>query len=94
MAAADEDDWRLSGQEGYLAGAALRWKSWSPRSQEWDHDHCVFCQAKFAQLGVPDELHAGFTTTDDYHWICETCFGDFKERFQWTLATGDPPDKA
>jgi hypothetical protein len=33
----------------------------------------------------PDVLHQGYTTTDDYHWICETCFGDFKHLFEWIV---------
>jgi hypothetical protein len=35
----------------------------------------------------PDVLHEGYATQDDYHWICERCFEDFREQFRWTLAT-------
>jgi hypothetical protein len=34
----------------------------------------------------PEVLHFGYATEDSYHWICEACFNDFKERFGWTLA--------
>ena len=42
-----EKDWRLQGQEEYLQGATLlrtRYKAWS---EDWEHDHCEFCWAKF-----------------------------------------------
>ena len=43
----DDEDWRLRGQEDYLQGATLvlrRYKAWS---EDWEHDHCEFCWAKF-----------------------------------------------
>jgi hypothetical protein len=39
-----------------------------------------------------DVLTEGFTTTAEhpkgaaYYWICETCFGDFRDRFDWRVA--------
>jgi predicted Fe-S protein YdhL (DUF1289 family) len=30
-------------------------------------------------------LHEGYCTQDEYHWICDQCFKDFKERFHWTV---------
>ena len=44
---ADDEDWRLRGQEDYLQGATLvrkRYKAWS---EDWEHDHCEFCWTKF-----------------------------------------------
>jgi hypothetical protein len=44
---ADDEDWRLRGQEDYLQGATLvrkRYKAWS---DDWEHDHCEFCWTKF-----------------------------------------------
>lgn len=41
--------------------------------------------------GHPEILTEGYATTDahprgsDYHWICEGCFEDFKDRFEWTV---------
>jgi len=23
---------------------------------------------------------------DDYHWVCATCFNDFRECFEWSVA--------
>ena len=25
------------------------------------------------------------TADDDYHWVCEQCFADFRDRFNWTV---------
>ena len=51
----------------------------------WDHDHCEFCWETFAQEGTPRSLAEGFATEDGYHWICRSCFDDFRERFGWSL---------
>jgi hypothetical protein len=97
------DDWRLRGQERFLQGAELVWKHYRPWSATWEHDHCVFCFAKFMDPGFsdghqhyvdanPDVLTAGYTTTARHRlgaeaqWICENCFVDFAERFEWTVA--------
>jgi hypothetical protein len=87
--AATEDDWRLQGQEGYLKGVTLHWSRWTIPKPDWDHDHCEFCWAKFMEDDrLPDVIHHGYTTPDRYHWICEQCFEDFKDRFEWRV---DPP---
>ena len=84
---AEETDWRLGSQENYLKGVALvhRRCRRNPRDATWDHDHCEFCWAKFTVEDCPDVLHRGYATTDDYHWICEKCFDDFKDLFKWTV---------
>jgi hypothetical protein len=82
-------DWRLQGQARYLQGAVLRWEAYAPYREDWDHDHCAFCSAKFAEADlIPGALHEGYATLDHYHWICETCFIDFKERFAWRVVEG------
>jgi phage terminase large subunit-like protein len=84
---APKEDWRLQGQEAYLTGATLEWRPYTRYSASWEHDHCEFCWAKFAEPEPPsDALHEGYTTTDRYRWICATCFGDFKDRFHWQVA--------
>ena len=71
----------------------LHWRSYRQRSAERDHDHCEFCWAKFALAALlPDALHAGYTTEDEYRWICEGCFNDFRERFSWQVATPKPAE--
>jgi hypothetical protein len=72
--AREEQDWRLTGQERYLRGAALVWKPYHTRSETWEHDHCSFCWAKFMDPNFsdaarrfieehPDVLTEGYTTT-------------------------------
>lgn len=80
-----DTDWRLNGQENYLAGAVLFYRAWRQSRPNWDHDHCAFCGVKFAAFEGAGILHEGWTTDDEYHWICDTCFRDFRERFDWTV---------
>ena len=49
-----------------------------------DHAHCSFCWAKFSDM--EEDLHVGYITLDREDIICEECYNDFKDRFQWTLA--------
>jgi hypothetical protein len=82
---AEKSDWRLMGQEKYLKGATLCWSTYKKRSEEWDHDHCAFCQEKFMESGTPDTLHQGYATAGEYHWVCKKCFEDFKTSFGWHI---------
>jgi len=82
---AEKNDWRLTGQENYLKGVTLYWKKYRRYSNTWDHDHCDFCWVEFCLEGCEDSLIEGYATEDDYYWICETCFKDFKDMFQWKL---------
>ncbi len=77
-------DWRLAGQERYLSGVALSKRTWRRRCEEWDHDHCEFCFAKLSES--ENDLHQGYATEDEQHWICEACYGDFRERFEWQVS--------
>ena len=90
----DPNDWRLQGQERYLKGVELCHRPYRryPQNPSWDHDHCSFCWAKFMVEDVPDVLHEGYCTFDDYHWICSRCFDDFKELFGWRVAATPPAD--
>jgi predicted Fe-S protein YdhL (DUF1289 family) len=36
----------------------------------------------------PGVLHEGYSTEDAYRWICQGCFSDFRERFQWAVSSG------
>ena len=53
---------------------------WRKSRPGWDHDHCEFCGDKFGFSGT---LTEGWTTVDEYRWICDPCFNDFRERFRW-----------
>jgi hypothetical protein len=82
---AEANDWRLSGQERFLTGVALCWTDWHRPRPGWDHDHCAFCWAKFAEEPGPDLLGAGYATADRSYWVCPQCFADFRERFGWVV---------
>jgi hypothetical protein len=84
------EDWRLTNQEKYLQGATLHWRRYRAPRPEWDHDHCEFCWATFFETPAPDALQAGYTTDDEYRWICEVCFADFRDRFAWQVGTPKP----
>lgn len=89
-----DDAWRLQGQERYLQGAVLRPARWTRPRQDWDHDHCEFCGAKFAEEDLPDVLHEGYTTADRYRWVCPQCFNDFRGRLGWQVAEPSAADRA
>jgi hypothetical protein len=78
-----DDDWRLFGQENYLQGVTLYRRVWTQTRPHWDHDHCEFCFAKFMAEG--GDYAEGYTTADEYHWICVPCFADFRARFGWQV---------
>lgn len=75
-------DWRIANQQMYLQGKHLRKTNFIPNEQ-CDHVHCAFCWDKFGE----DEkwLHLGYCTIDKQHWICEQCFKDFQNQFNWTV---------
>lgn len=75
----DINDWRLQGQEKYLKGEPLFYKLYADRKTKTNHDHCEFCWVKFSDDS--DDLKAAYTTEDDYRWICDKCFDDFKQMF-------------
>lgn len=79
------EDWRRQGQERYLKGVELVFKEYRPYRKKWDHDHCEFCGKKFS-LNEGD-LRKGYSTKDSYHWVCEACFADFKEEFDWLCSS-------
>jgi hypothetical protein len=96
------EDPRLSEQEDYfegLMGVTLHKRTYFLWQQDWDHDHCEFCSARFVVSGdktaSPEALTAGWTTDDEYQWICDGCFRDFHEHFGWTIrerSARDRPD--
>jgi len=83
----EKSDWRLRNQEKYLKGVTLVLRVYRQyaKNPKWDHDHCAFCWAEFSTHDSPGVLHAGYATADDYHWICPTCFEDFKADFDWAV---------
>jgi hypothetical protein len=92
-----DDDWRLQGQERFLQGASFVRKPYRASSDTWEHDHCDFCTRKFVEsaTGQSDDVATegyaaigrGPNGEDDYYWVCDECFADFRERFEWKVAT-------
>lgn len=67
----------------------MYWRSWHETRPGWDHDHCEFCWAKFMDRDdVEDVLREGYTTADEYWWVCAVCANDFAARLQLTLVDG------
>lgn len=80
-------DWRLNGQEKYLLYAEVIEVNPSEyiskyRTRSEFHTHCEFCMNK-----VEENLQKKhYCTTDYYRWICNECFEDFKEMFNFSIA--------
>ncbi|GHU47243.1 hypothetical protein FACS1894120_5090 [Clostridia bacterium] len=80
------DDWRLNtgkGQSAYLSGKTLiKTAHYKKYSERWEHEHCEFCWETFTESYNGVMYH----TLDKKCWICEVCFNDFKEMFNWAVA--------
>jgi len=81
----EKDDWRHQGQEKYIKGVSLFWKTYKPANPNNDHDHCEFCTSKF-MVDKEDTLKEGYSTEDGYYWICKVCFNDFVDLFDWQVS--------
>jgi len=78
------DDWRLNGQEDYLFGITLTRKKFESCGY-YDHAHCDFCWAKISDC-CEGALEFGYCSSGETHWICETCYKDFKDLFKFKLS--------
>jgi hypothetical protein len=78
-------DWRIDNAK-HTQGALLVFHSYTRWSESWDHDHCRGCWAKFMESGDEGALTEGYSTQDNYHWICANCFSDLKDVMDWKLA--------
>lgn len=94
-----KDEWRLNGQEAYLLGKTFRkvtvdsFPDYDEETHSWDklrsphdgHEHCSFCWDKFSVEEA--DLHSGYFAAEKWHrfFVCEKCFEDFKEPFQWKV---------
>lgn len=77
------EDWRLQGQETYLKEKTLTFSTYKVIDEDWDHDHCEFCFAKFSK-NIEGALKEGYKTQDE-RWICTECFNDFHKHFKWKV---------
>ena len=81
----NKNDWRRTGQEKFLKNIDLikifPEKFVKERSISNFHEHCEFCMMVINS----DYLKVSYATKDLYHWICQDCFEDFKEEFNWRI---------
>ena len=77
-----QEDWRLTNQMNYLHKSTLKRTAFLASNTN-DHEHCVFCFDKFGE--GDGLLQSGYCTLDEYHWICDKCFRDFYEQFEWNV---------
>ena len=77
------DDWRIMGQEGYLIGKSLQHRQFRRELCYKDFDQCEFCWACFD--GDSAAPMRAYYVPEERVWICEACYKDFQEHFQWTV---------
>jgi hypothetical protein len=84
--------WRIE-NANHLRGVRLKLRRYNRRSENWDHDHCSACWAKFAEFNGPEIQHEGYATWHDYglgagyEWVCRKCFDDLKDDLGWTASS-------
>ena len=94
--ARDPDHWGQTGQEDvFPPGSQLELRPYESLRDSWDHDHCIFCWAKFLDPGSseasriaiesdPEILTSGYTAGPaGGEWVCPSCFEEFADRFSW-----------
>ncbi len=86
----EPNDWRLTNQLSYLKGVEMTWRKYEAPRPDWDHDHCEFCWAKFADRSEPEILSEGFVTSEE-QWVCASCYEDFNDLFEWVQSTHTAP---
>jgi hypothetical protein len=83
-----DKQWRADNAKR-LHGLRLELRPYEAWSQDWDHDHCAACWAKFAEVGEPDSQTEGYATCSDYpkgagyEWVCQQCFSDLRTELEW-----------
>ena len=75
----------FGGSVSYYNPCIWTFKKWSMTRENWDHDHCEFCLQKITDLDISDSIKEGWTNQDEGLWICESCFEEFKETYQWKI---------
>ena len=74
------DDWRLTNQIDYLYQKQLKYINFRKSSDRWDHEHCEFCNKAILEDSIKE-----YCTLDEYYWICEDCYKDFNDLFEWKI---------
>ena len=83
----EDKGWRLDILRDVMRGEtfALRAFKTPPDKPELDHEHCEACFQKIMDLDREGIDRRGYVTADGRSWICEACFADFSERFEWRV---------
>ena len=74
------NDWRITNQKSYLYQKKLLHIPYEHPNENWDHEHCAFCWEK-----IDKNTPIAYATEDRYRWICEQCYNDFKDMFEWEV---------
>ena len=83
-------EWRIENAK-HLRGVQLQFRPYTCWRENWDHDHCSACWAKFAEFEGQNIQHDGYATCDDYkhgacyEWVCRECFDELKADMGWTI---------
>ncbi len=75
-------DWRLTNQINYLYMLKLK-KKHLKKLTEATMNIVNFALENLAK--IRETYILVIASLDRYHWICDRCFGDFKDLFKWTL---------
>lgn len=82
-----KDDWRITYQPDYLYNITLKYEKFKQVKKHWDHEHCKFCWERISEnIG---DLNYGYCSLDNANWICEQCFQDFRDAFNWKVIESD-----
>ena len=65
-------------EKEYLHKKELRKKDFT---NDGDHRHCELCWNRFSSY--EKDLHIGYYEPCSKSWICESCYNDFKDLFEW-----------
>jgi len=68
-------------EKEYLHNKNLQLKAFNCELDE--HQHCELCWDRFSK--AVNDLHFGYYESCSKSWICETCYNDFKDLFQWKV---------
>lgn len=99
------DDWRRS-SPGAAERTRFRWARYVAPKPEWDHDHCLFCWAKFVPRSeqgkdrLARDQHTiyfeGYATIEPsgsgFEWVCRPCFEDFADELGFVVIGDAPPE--
>ena len=84
------DDWRIGGQESYLKNKKLKHIKFSRSLVYEDYDQCEFCYDIFDDPnGNESNNLMAYYEPEKKVWICEQCYNDFKQYFNWTVEEDD-----